>query len=156
MQVKRIAEWEHSAILLTFIKLPFVIKIFVLSFLSGLRHVLLYWLPTCTFCFVEFVNSLWVFLLKWDFFTTKTDGSTGPTAFESDGPYFEIMGQWLGPTINLKTWIDPPWNAITHILIWPKTYLRCALRCEVFPYTLLQPGIWQICSFLLFSPVLEL
>ena len=34
---------EHSAILLTFIKLPFVIKIFVLSFLSGcLRHVLLY------------------------------------------------------------------------------------------------------------------
>ena len=34
MQVKRIAEYskgEHSAILLTFIKLPFVIKIFVLS-----------------------------------------------------------------------------------------------------------------------------
>ena len=43
MQVKSIAEGEHSAILLTFIKLPFVIKIFVLSFLSGcLRHVLLY------------------------------------------------------------------------------------------------------------------
>ena len=35
MQVKSIAECskEHSAILLTFIKLPFVIKIFVLSFL---------------------------------------------------------------------------------------------------------------------------
>ena len=34
MQVKSIAEcsfWEHSAILSTFIKLPFVIKIFVLS-----------------------------------------------------------------------------------------------------------------------------
>ena len=31
MQVKNIAEGEHSAILLTFIKLPFVIKIFVLS-----------------------------------------------------------------------------------------------------------------------------
>ena len=31
MQVKRIAEGEHSAILSTFIKLPFVIKIFVLS-----------------------------------------------------------------------------------------------------------------------------
>ena len=27
----RILQWEHSAILLTFIKLPFVIKIFVLS-----------------------------------------------------------------------------------------------------------------------------
>ena len=34
---------EHSAILLTFIKLPSVIKIFVLSFLSDcLRQVLLY------------------------------------------------------------------------------------------------------------------
>ena len=31
MQVKSIAEWEHSAILSTFIKLPFVIKIFVMS-----------------------------------------------------------------------------------------------------------------------------
>ena len=45
MQVKIIAECskgEHSAILSTFIKLPFVIKIFVLSFLSGcLRHVVL-------------------------------------------------------------------------------------------------------------------
>ena len=27
------------------------------------------------------------------FFTTKKDGSTGPTAFESGGSYFEIMGQ---------------------------------------------------------------
>ena len=42
------------------------------------------------------------FLLKRDFFTTKKDGSTGPTALESDGPYFEIMGQWPGPTINLQ------------------------------------------------------
>ena len=31
MQIKSIAEGEHSAILLTFIKLPLVIKIFVLS-----------------------------------------------------------------------------------------------------------------------------
>ena len=31
MQVKSIAEWEHSAILSTFIKLPFVIESFVLS-----------------------------------------------------------------------------------------------------------------------------
>ena len=38
MQVKSIAECskgEHSAILLTFIKEPFVIKIFILSILSG-------------------------------------------------------------------------------------------------------------------------
>ena len=46
-----------------------------------------------------------IFLLKWDFFRTKKDGSTGPTALESDGPYFEIMGQWPGPTINLKAWV---------------------------------------------------
>ena len=38
MQVKSIAECskeEHSAIRLTFIKLPYVIKIFILSILSG-------------------------------------------------------------------------------------------------------------------------
>ena len=39
----RMLQGEHSAILLTFIKLPYVIKIFVLSILSGrLRQVLLY------------------------------------------------------------------------------------------------------------------
>ena len=42
MQVKSI-EGEHSAILLTVIKLPFLIKICVLSFLNGrFTHVLLY------------------------------------------------------------------------------------------------------------------
>ena len=41
MQVKSIA--EHSAILLTFLKLPVVIKTFVLSFLSGhFTQILLY------------------------------------------------------------------------------------------------------------------
>ena len=34
MQVGSIAEWEHSVILSTFIKLPFVINIFVLSILE--------------------------------------------------------------------------------------------------------------------------
>ena len=39
----RMLQGEHSAILLTFIKLPFVIKLFVMSFLSDrLRQVLLY------------------------------------------------------------------------------------------------------------------
>ena len=39
----RMLQWEHSAILSTFFKLPFVTKIFVLSILSGfLRQVLLY------------------------------------------------------------------------------------------------------------------
>ena len=58
MQVKVLQNAPFGAFCntLTFIKLPIVFKIFVLSFLSGcLRHVLL---PTCTFCFVEFVDSL--------------------------------------------------------------------------------------------------
>ena len=39
----RMLQGEHSAILSTCIKLPFVIKIFILSFLSGCsRQVLLY------------------------------------------------------------------------------------------------------------------
>ena len=43
MQVKSIAEWGHSAKLLTFIKLPFVIKVIALSILSGrFTQVLLY------------------------------------------------------------------------------------------------------------------
>ena len=55
------------------------------------------------FCGVHILAVGWIFfLLKWDFFTTKKDASTGPTALESDGPYFEIMGQWPRPTINLK------------------------------------------------------
>ena len=41
-------------------------------------------------------------LIKVRFFTTKKDGSTGPTAFESDGPYHEIMGQWPGATIHVN------------------------------------------------------
>ena len=41
--------------------------------------------------------------IKLSFFHKK-DESTGPTALKSDGPYFEIMRQWPGPTINLKAW----------------------------------------------------
>ena len=67
----------------------------------------------------EFVDLL---LEKWDIFTTKKDESTGPTALESDGPYFEIMGQWPGPTINLKACVaalEIPFNLICNMtLIW--------------------------------------
>ena len=38
MQVKSIGEWEHSAILSTFIKLPVVIKTFVLSIYEWLFY----------------------------------------------------------------------------------------------------------------------
>ena len=62
----RMLQGEPSAILSTFIKPPVVIKIFVFSIFE------------------------W---LKVRFFTIKKDGSTGPTALKSDGPYFEIMGR---------------------------------------------------------------
>ena len=45
-------------------------------------------------CFVEFVDSLldeYFFVVR--FFAAKKDGSTGPTALENFGPYFEIMRQ---------------------------------------------------------------
>ena len=42
-------------------------------------------------------------LIKVRYFNNlKKDGSIGSTALESDEPYFEIMGQWPGSTINLK------------------------------------------------------
>ena len=47
---RRMSQREHSAILLTFIKLPFFIKIFVCLLLSGpLRQVLLYLLVIYTY-----------------------------------------------------------------------------------------------------------
>ena len=49
----RMHQGEHSAILSTFIKLPFVIKVFVLSFFEWLLKT---WQPTCTFCFVEIID----------------------------------------------------------------------------------------------------
>ena len=101
----RMLQGEHSAILLTFINLPNVIKIFVLSFFEWLLITYFTILTTYMyflFCGVRRLAVRWIFLLKWDFFTTKKDVSTGPSALESDEPYFEIMGQWPGPTINLK------------------------------------------------------
>ena len=63
MQVKTIADCskgrgEHSAILSTFIKVPFVIKIFVLSIFDGcLRQVLLYFLHVLLFDIVHNLQS---------------------------------------------------------------------------------------------------
>ena len=64
MPVKSIAECSKGSILQYFrpsLSYLLLLRSFVLSFLSGcLRHVLLYWLSTvtCSFCFVEFVDSL--------------------------------------------------------------------------------------------------
>ena len=66
----RMLQGEHSAILLTFIELPFVIEIFVLSFLIGcLIHVLLYWQ---LFCGVHWLA------VRWDFSQLKRMGPLGP------------------------------------------------------------------------------
>ena len=95
---------EHSAILSTFNKLPFVIKIFVFFF-EWLLKTCFTVLTTYTyfpFCGAHRLAVRWISLLNWDFFTTKKDGSTGHTALESDGPYFEVMGQRPGPIINWR------------------------------------------------------
>ena len=89
----RMLQGEHSAILSTFIKLPFAIKIFVLtlSILSGyLRHVLLYWLSTYTFCFVEFADSLWGEHLNLSeiFSQLKRMGPLGPLPWKVMGHYW--------------------------------------------------------------------
>ena len=62
MQVKSIAEWEHSAILLTFIKLPFVIKVFVMSifewpFYTGFT-VFCYKIDISDFCFMHILHQI--------------------------------------------------------------------------------------------------
>ena len=44
------------------------------------------------FCGVRRLAVRLIFFIKVRFFTTKKGGSTGPTALESDRPYFEIMG----------------------------------------------------------------
>ena len=36
------------------------------------------------------------------FYTTKKDGSTGPTALESDGPYFKIMAHHKSEGLTLS------------------------------------------------------
>ena len=82
---------EHSAILLTFIKLSLLLRSLFFVFFEWL-------LKTCftvltTYMYFLFCRCKMNIFIKVRFFTTKKDGSTGPTALESDGSYFEIMGQ---------------------------------------------------------------
>ena len=75
MQAKSIAEcFKPSAVLLTFIKLPFVIGVFSLSFLGG-----------CLKTSFAVSNTYMYFLFLWSsalfncaFYTTKMDGPLGP------------------------------------------------------------------------------
>ena len=61
----RMLPLKHSAILLTFIKLPFVIKIFVLSILSGhFTQVLLYIRKVSKSCELYFQYSLQIIFLR--------------------------------------------------------------------------------------------
>ena len=67
MQVKSIAECskvKHSAILSTFIKLPSVIKIFVLSILSGCLRQVLFYIRRCCLRIFFVVFALMAILLK--------------------------------------------------------------------------------------------
>ena len=108
MQVKSIAECSKGSILQYFwpsLSYHMLLRSLFFVFFEWLLKKCFIVLTTSMYfllCGVHRLAVSWIFLLKWDFFTTKKHGSTGPTALGSDGPYFEIMGQWPGPTINLK------------------------------------------------------
>lgn len=58
------------------------------------------------------------------------------------------------PIANKRSFARMPPENITMCSNWKDysrmiSYLKCALKCEVFPYTLLHPGIWHICCFFL-------
>ena len=98
MQVKSIAECSKGSILQYFwpslsyhllLRSLFVFFEWLLRTCFTVLTTYMYFL----FCGVRRLAVRWIYLLKWDFFTTKKNGSTGPTALESDWPYFEIMGQ---------------------------------------------------------------
>ena len=87
----RMLQGEHSAILSTFIKLPFVIKIFCFVFFEWLLKTCFTVLTTYMyflFCGVRRLPARWIFLLKWDFSQLK----------------------WMGPLAPL------PWKVMGHIL----------------------------------------
>ena len=96
----RMLQAEHSVILSTFIKLPFVIKIFVLSILSGcLRQVLLYWLLYINFLFVEFILAVrWIFFIKVRFFHNKKRWVH----------WAHYLGNWKVMGNILKSWDNDP------------------------------------------------
>ena len=103
MQAKSIAECSKGSILQYFWS-----SLSYHLLLRSLFFVFFEWL--LKICFTVLTTYMYFLFcggifLKWDFFTTKKDGSTGPTALKSYGPYFEIMGQWPGPTVNLKAWL---------------------------------------------------
>ena len=110
MQVKSIAECSKGSILQSFwpsLCYHLLLRPLFCLFFEWLLKTCFTVLTTYMyflFCGVRRLAVRWIFLLKWDFFKTRKDGSTGPTASESDGPYFEIMGQRPRPTINLKAW----------------------------------------------------
>ena len=75
----------------------------------------LFWVAAQKTCFIVLATYMYIllcggvcrlavrliFLFKWDFVTTKTNGSIGPTAWKVMGHILD-MGQWTSPTINLK------------------------------------------------------
>ena len=69
-----------------------------------------------------------IFYLGEIFSQLKMKGA-GPTALERDGPNFVIMGQWPGPTINLKACLcewDMPW----HHSVW-SLFNACAFNFQL-------------------------
>lgn len=49
------------------------------------------------------------------------------------------------PENSKYVWVVDPSQGIKKYSSLPVCHLKWARRCDVFPYTLLQPGMWQIC-----------
>ena len=96
MKVKSIAECSPWRILQSF--RPSLSHHFLL------RHVLLYWLPTCNFCFVEFVN----IFIKVRFFTTKKKGPLGPLPWKVMGHILKSWDNDPGPPLIRRPVLDMP------------------------------------------------
>ena len=98
MQVKSIAECSKRSILQSFrpsLSYYLLLRSLFLSVYEWLLKTCFTVLTTYMyflFCGVRRLAVRGIVSLE-IFFTTKKDGSTGPTALESDGLYFEIMGQ---------------------------------------------------------------
>ena len=87
LQNAPLAPREHSAILLTFIKLPFVIKIFVLSILGGCFMQVLLYKQLLQFSYI--VQKTMIFALVMNF---KMPKIVGITDCEHDKSLFITIG----------------------------------------------------------------
>ena len=138
MQVKRIAEGSILQFFRPSSSYHLLLRSLFCLFLSTVLTTYMYFL----FYGVRRLAVRRIFLLKWDFLQLKRmDGSTGKTALESDGSYFETMGQWPGPTINLK--------ACFSVKLYLFSYLTVKMLFGILRRTVLRDGSFEYSQHML-------